>query len=62
MASGQKYNSPKHLCRDCARAYDFHCKNVKGEFFMCRCPHQPHSMLMNHEGCSDNFKPKKPGQ
>lgn len=55
-----KIEKPKHLCRDCAKAYDFHCKNVKGEFFMCRCPHQSHSMLMNHEGCSDNFKPKKP--
>lgn len=60
MASGQKYDRPKHLCRDCAKAYDFHCKNVKGEFFMCRCPHvKGRSMLMNHEGCNDNFKPRR---
>ena len=60
MASGQKYDRPKHLCRDCDKAYDFHCKNVRGEFFMCRCPHvQGHSMLMNHEGCDDNFKPRR---
>lgn len=56
MAGLQRAN---HLCRDCDEAYDFHCKNVKGEFFMCRCPHQPFSMLMNHEGCNDHFKPRK---
>ena len=55
-----KIKRPKHLCRDCAKAYDFHCKSVKGEFFMCRCPHvEGHSMLMNHEGCNDNFKPRR---
>lgn len=60
MASGQKIERPKHLCKDCAKAYDFHCKSVKGEFFMSRCPHiTGRSMLMNHEGCNDNFKPRK---
>ncbi len=51
----------KHKCRDCAKAYDFHSKNVKGEFILCRCPHiKEYSMLVNHEGCDNNFKPKKP--
>ena len=54
-----KIEKPKHLCRDCAKAYDFHCKNVKGEFFMCRCPHHEFSRLINHEGCDDNFKPRR---
>lgn len=61
MATDQKQSRPKNLCRDCAKAYDFHCKSVKGEFFMCRCPHHKFSRLINHDGCKDNFKPKKPG-
>ncbi len=54
-----KQQQSKKLCRDCDKAYDFHCKNVKGEFFMCRCPFMEYSMLMNHEGCEQHFKPKK---
>lgn len=29
MAGGKKQGKPKRLCRDCAKAYDFHCKNVR---------------------------------
>ena len=49
---------PKHYCRDCALAYDYHEMNVKGEFFMCRCPFHKFSRFLNHDTCNDHFKPK----
>ena len=44
-------------CKNCAHARDFHTKNWKGEFFLCRCDYQSRSMFINIEGC-DMFKPK----
>lgn len=44
-------------CQDCALAYDYHEKDVNGEFFMCKCPFFKFSKFLRHDIC-DNFKPK----
>lgn len=51
-------NGIRHLCRDCENSYDWHEKSVKGEFFMCRCPHHRFSRFLNHDGCDEHFKPR----
>lgn len=38
-------------CRDCTHSYDYHEKNVKGEFFMARCPFSKWSVFLNHDSC-----------
>lgn len=45
----------KHYCRECAHARDFHEKNWKGEWFLCKCKFQHRSMFVNLECCA-NFK------
>ena len=49
---------PEHYCRDCANAYDFHEKNVKGVFFMCKCPYYKYSRFLNHDSCTEHYKPR----
>lgn len=44
----------KH-CQDCEHAYDYHEKDIKGEFFMCKCPFFTYSRFLRHDFCS-NFK------
>lgn len=48
---------PTYTCKDCRNARDFHEKNYKGEFFMCKCDYQKRSMFLNRDYC-DNFKKK----
>nr|DAF06835.1 MAG TPA: hypothetical protein [Caudoviricetes sp.] len=47
----------KYHCRDCVHSYDRHEKNLKGEFFMCRCPFFASSRFLNLDVC-DDFKKK----
>lgn len=45
-------------CEDCELAYDFHEKDYRGLFFMCKCPYFEFSKFLWHDRC-DNLKPKK---
>lgn len=47
----------KHCCRECAYATDFHEKNWKGEYFMCKCQFHKWSKFLNHS-CCEHFKLK----
>ena len=47
----------KYHCRDCVHSYDRHEKNLKGEFFMCRCPFFTSSRFLNRDVC-DKFNKK----
>lgn len=40
-----------YRCRECQHAHDFHDKNLKGEYFMCKCPFQKRSMFLNLDYC-----------
>lgn len=51
-----------HLCRFCGNSYDWHEKSVKGEVFMCWCPYHKSARFLDHDGCDDKFKHRKPGQ
>lgn len=51
-------NAEEYHCRDCVHATDFHDRNYRGEFFMCRCPFQARSMFLNLSFC-DNFKKRQ---
>ena len=44
-----------YFCRDCQYATDYHEKNYKGEFFLCKCKFQKRSMFLNKDYCN-NFK------
>lgn len=39
MAKRVVKEKPKHVCRECKHSYDWHCKDWKGDVFMCRCPY-----------------------
>lgn len=56
----QKENksSERLYCKDCEIATDFHEKDVKGEYFMCKCKYFPLSRFLRHDYC-DNLVPKK---
>ena len=45
----KKTEKPQFFCRDCRFATDFHEKNYKGEFFLCKCKFQKHSMFLNKD-------------
>lgn len=58
MAKKQiKTEDVKYFCRDCVYATDYHDKNHKGEYFMCKCKFQKRSMFLNRDNCN-NFKKK----
>ena len=40
-------------CRDCQYATDFHEKNYKGEFFLCKCKYHKRSMFLNKDFCNE---------
>lgn len=46
-----------YTCKDCQFAKDFHEKNYKGEFFLCKCIHFHYSRFLNRDYC-DHFKLK----
>ena len=48
---------PIFHCRDCQHATDYHEKNYKGEFFLCKCKFQKRSMFLNKDYC-ERFKRK----
>ena len=50
-------SQPNYRCRDCQHTHDFHNKNLKGEYFMCKCPFQKRSMFLNLDHCK-YFKKK----
>ena len=45
------------FCRDCKHSYDYHEKNHKGEFFLCKCPFFKYSRFLNRDYCNE-FKRK----
>lgn len=48
---------PTLFCRDCQHAYDFHDKNYKGDYILCRCPFFKWSKFLNKDYC-EKFKNK----
>lgn len=53
------YTIPENVhCQDCAHSYDYHEKNYKGEFFMCKCPFFKVSKFLRSDIC-EQFKPKE---
>lgn len=52
-----KENPNNYHCRDCKYATDFHERDYKGEFFLCRCKFFQYSKFLNRDWCS-NFKHK----
>lgn len=47
----------RHYCRECAHATDFHEKDWKGEYFMCKCKFHKWSKFLNRDYC-EHFKMK----
>lgn len=47
----------KYHCRDCQYSYDWHEKDWRGEFFMCKCPFFKYSKFLNSDVC-DKFEKK----
>lgn len=58
MAKKNVVSQTVYRCRDCRYAYDYHEKNLKGEYFMCKCPFQKRSMFLNRDVC-DRFEKKR---
>lgn len=56
--SKKKDTEGKHYCRECVHARDFHEKNWKGEWFLCKCDFQHRSMFLNLESCT-KFKKRR---
>lgn len=58
-ATDNKSKSSSGLyCKDCDIATDYHEKDCKGEYFMCKCKYFPYSRFLRHDYC-DNFVSKK---
>ena len=49
----KKSDRPNLFCRDCKYATDYHEKNYKGEFFLCKCKFQKRSMFLNKDYCNE---------
>lgn len=54
----KKKELPTLFCRDCKHSYDYHEKNYKGEFFLCKCPFFKYSRFLNKDYCNE-FKRKQ---
>lgn len=57
----KRNQTEKHMCRDCAHAYAPHETDVKGDFFLCKCPFREWSQFLNIEQHCETFKPNKNG-
>lgn len=44
-------------CRLCIFATDFHEKDYKGDFFLCKCKYSDRSRFLDNDGC-ENFQKK----
>lgn len=42
-------------CKDCIYATDYHEKDYKGDFFLCKCKFSKRSRFLVHDGC-ENFQ------
>lgn len=42
-------------CQECIYATDFHEKDYKGDFFLCKCKYSDRSRFLDHDGC-ENFQ------
>lgn len=56
-----KLSDTKYHCRDCKHSYDWHEKDYKGEFFLCRCPFFKYSKFLNKDHC-EHFELKRNGK
>ncbi len=56
MAKKIKQESKYH-CVDCKHSYDYHEKNINGEFFMCKCPFHKWSKFLYRDVC-EKFQKK----
>ena len=45
-----KEKAVRHFCYECENSYDWHEKNYKGEFFMCRCPFHKWCRFLYRDG------------
>lgn len=50
--------APTTNCRDCVHATDFHEKNYKGEFFLCKCKYSNRSRFLDRDTC-ENYTPNE---
>ena len=50
--------APITNCRDCIHATDFHEKDSKGEFFLCRCKFSKRSHFLDRDTC-ENYQPNE---
>ena len=61
MAKKVKLSETKYHCRDCKHSYDWHEKDYKGEFFLCRCPFFKYSKFLNKDYC-EHFELNRNGK
>jgi hypothetical protein len=45
----------EQTCKDCKYSHSPHCKNSKGEMFLCKCPFHAWSKFLNYSYC-ENFE------
>ena len=58
MAKKVLKSQSDYHCRECRHSTDYHEKNHKGEFFMCKCKYHPFSKFLNYDYC-EHFQLKK---
>lgn len=59
MAKSQSKSKARLVyCRDCKFARDFHEKDYKGNFFLCKCDYEEWSQFLNHPHECRFFKDK----
>nr|DAT92790.1 MAG TPA: RUBREDOXIN TRANSPORT, RUBREDOXIN, GUILLARDIA THETA [Caudoviricetes sp.] len=52
----QQQEKPKYQCRHCQHSYDWHEKNWRGEFFMCRCKFSEWCKFLSTPQCEHFLK------
>ena len=53
----QKSADPIVYCRDCQNSLKRIERNIKGEFFMCWCPHHRWAQFLNEPKKCNDYKP-----
>nr|DAE56043.1 MAG TPA: hypothetical protein [Caudoviricetes sp.] len=57
MAKKRKTEKQEGCCALCVHSYDWHEKDYKGEFFLCRCPFHKWSKFLYRDWC-EHFQKK----
>ena len=58
MAKKVLKSQSDYHCRECRHSTDYHEKNHKGEFFMCKCKFHSFSKSLNYDYC-EHFQLKR---